>query len=444
MLGRPRKATVFVWLPLLVLSVIAISSPRLASAGFFDPSEYNQAVNAYKAGDNITACEQLAKLLRRKDHKKATKMMEEVAPLVWRDFRTKGSELESAKRWDDALPLYRRAVQLSGDITALNKGFKAEDFGPDVQRVLSNAAKAHYDEGVTDLAQQRGEEAVKAFQRSAELIPGYQDVDAKIATAKEAAATQYYEKGDHLAQAGKHKEAAMAFRTSSSFIAIRDAAERYDAEKKLAIQKICLMDIPYPMERFPGLTGFIAGQVTTNLVNAQPEFLETVSAEGLGLAHDATASTLADTAKKMGINDFIKAKVVLLTVSEPRSVLVAQDSRPADPQHNYAGYAYKVFYKSSNIRTSMTYQIIDAVRATSVASESIEDQQVTEDAWAQSTVSCEYTPNDKISLPNGREVFLQSLCSKGEGALDPPEILVEKTFRSLANKLSQKILDRFK
>ena len=246
------------------------------------------------------------------------------------------------------------------------------------------------------------------------------DCSVELAEAKTNAAEAHYQEGLTLSQKEEidiQKQAAKEFKTAMRYIPqYKDATDLYEEARRKGIKRIAI--IPFEDKtgkagKYGDLSGMIVDDIVSDVMNdaSAMEFLEIISRDQLeavmreqdlgmtGVLDESTAMALG---KILGVNELLTGKIsqivytptntITKNVRQEKSVVVRtekyKDDKGKDRTRNIYGDVYarvKVYTRTTNSKITGSYKIIDVKTAKLKKSESFTGNANFKHEWATFT-----------------------------------------------------------
>ena len=308
----------------------------------------SSARSAYLAGNLDSAVLTVVRSLKiEPTYDKAQELVREVFPKAVEAHTNRIKEVTGSNeksKWDTVVVEYTALSKLNLAIKSLPTltdakakqpiTFNITDFSNELAEAKSNAAEAHYQEGV--LLSKRGtstrEQAAKEFTTANSYISGYKDALAL-------AAEGYYQEGLRLSKqrddVNIQKQAAKEFKTAISFVSgYKDSDALYEKARKFGIKRVAVIpfeDKSGKASKYGAIAETAVDQVVSQVMNNKDamEFLEIITRDQLenvmrehklgltGIIDDKTAMSLG---KILGVQEIITGKITSLTYTPERTI----------------------------------------------------------------------------------------------------------------------------
>ncbi len=286
------------------------------------------------------------------------------------------------------------------------------------------------------------------------------DCSVELAEAKTNAAEAHYQEGLTLSQKEEidiQKQAAKEFKTAMRYIPqYKDAADLYEEARRKGIKRIAI--IPFEDKtgkagKYGDLSSLIVDDIVSDVMNdaSAMEFLEIISRDQLeavmreqdlgmtGVLDESTAMALG---KVLGVNELLTGKIsqivytptntITKNVRQEKSVVVRtekyKDDKGKDRTRNIYGDVYarvKVYTRTTNSKITGSYKIIDVKTAKLKKSESFTGNANFKHEWATFT-------GDERALDRGTS----RLASASEEPAPVETEMINRAGKDLSQSLS--------
>lgn len=403
---------------------------------------------------------------------KAQELVKDVFPKAVDAHIEKINQLKDSNekfKWDGIVSEYTKLIELNkaaGSLPPLTIKktkeaikFEIKDYSVDLSTAKTNAAEAHYQEGV--LLSKSGtstrERAAKEFTIANKYVPNYKDAMAL-------AAEGYYKEGLNLIKqhgVDIQKQAAKEFKTAMSFVPdYKDSAALYEKARKAGVKRVAIIpfaDKSGKTAKYGAVADTVADQIISKIMNNQGamEFLEIISREQLGnvmqeqklgttgIIDDATAVSLG---KVLGVHEIITGKITGITYTPERTTEknVSQKANVVVGEENYYDNKGKqrtrsvwgdvhanvtIFMRTAGTSVNGSYTIIDVKTAKNIKTNAFTGKDDFKSEWGRFT-------GDERALDQQNK----ALCSKNEEMPPAEEELVNTSLKKLSDTLANEII----
>jgi len=368
-----------------LVAMVSLLSILCGCATFMEYGKLEKSSRGkYQRGNYDAAVFDCAASLEKKpDYGKAQALIKDAYRMAVdaHENRIKELKLGSAKfKWDDAVSEYEALIK------------------------LNQAVK-----GLPSLRDKKTGEAIK-FEVT--------DYTQSLAEAKTNAAEAHYQEGVHLSQSGDNdsqKQAAKEFKEAQSFCpGYRDAADLYERARQSGIKRIAI--IPFEDKtgkegKYGSLSDIIVDDVVSDIMkdSSSMEFLEIISRDqlervlqeqDLGQAGIVDQKTAADIGKVLGVHEIVTGKINQIIYVPPATVSrnESREKEVATGKEKYTDSSGKtqertvygkvqatvyIYTQTSSASISGSYSIIEAKTARLKKSESFSETERFECQWAK-------------------------------------------------------------
>lgn len=338
--------------------------------------------------------------------------------------------------------------------------FEIKDYSADLSTAKTNAAEAHYQEGV--LLSKSGtsarERAAQEFTVANKYVPGYKDALAL-------AAEGYYKEGLNLIKqdgVNIQKQAAKEFKTAMNFVTdYKDSAALYEKARKSGIKRVAIIpfdDKSGKSAKYGAVAETVADQIISKIMNDQSamEFLEIISRDQLervmqeqklGLSGVIDEKTAMSLGKILGVNEIITGKItgIIYTPERTTNTNVNQSAQVAVGER-VSGYTKKgreitetvygtvtatatLYTRTAGASVNGSYNIVDIKTAKMLKTNAFAGKADFKSEWGRFT-------GDERAL-SGK---VSTLCSKSEEAPPSEDELVNNAVKKLSDNLANEII----
>jgi len=367
---------------------------------------YKKAEDRYNAEDYDGAVENLVDSLSSKpNYKKASSLLEEVAPKAYEEHENKAKEFENRTEWEGAIVEYDALLAIAERVSYLRGNYPEIDTQTYIEKrkgAVLNIAEAYYIKGVSLMNSGKYREATDEFRNCENWVPGYKDAE----------------------------------------LLCRESRAK-------ALERIAVM----PFENRTGKTRF--GEIGTLLTDQiigialyyDPEFIEFIGKDYLDLlmmeqqpgeVGDIERNP-GDKGRLLGVHAFVFGEVRSLIMNYPPETSTAHDRETMIYRREEDGGSYKVTAKCTyctkkgEVMVTATYRIFSVAEGTVVKTGNAKASAVDEVEWAR------YKGDERALSPED-----QDLCALPEMDPEPEQVLVDRAIEQLGEELATDLLDLFR
>ena len=378
---------------------------------YFEKGQYESAVN------------RLTEKLRKKDdHQDNIRYMEKCLKAAFKTSLREAEDYEMDGDLDASITTYTRIRRMADNVSLLTV---------------------------------RKETKVNGKKRKEEFVFEIVDVSERLRDLKIVATKDHYENGLFFQEQSDWRNAAISFRKASNYRKnFKDATSRYELCREKGMIKIAVMPFENKSgrEEFGAMGDFIASEIISSAIDADPEFIRFISREyldqllaeqGLQKTDIIDKNSAVRIGKLLGVHAFVFGKIFSIIPDSPRDIhsnykkvgtIKVYDKKLKKSVTVPAYCNYSIIERMRSVRMQASYQVISVETGEIVSSESLSEDRKDECTW--------------IVINKGTEKLIPRSHKKmvtpgGQRRLSATGIMASNVAISIARDLATKLVQKY-
>ncbi len=281
------------------------------------------------------------------------------------------------------------------------------------------------------------------------------DISDRLRELKIAATADHYENGLFFQEQADWRNAAISYRKATNYRKnYKDATSRYNLCREKGMIKIAVMPFVNKSgkEEFGAMGDFIASEIISSALDADPEFIrfisrgyldQLLSEQGLQKSDVIDKNSAVRIGKLLGVHAFGFGKVFSIIPDSPRDLrsnykkvgtikVYAKNLKQSVTVPAYCNYS--IIERMRSVRVQASYQVISVETGEIVSSESLSEDRKDECTW--------------IVINKGTEKLIprnhkRMVTPGGQRRLAGAEMMASDAATSMANKLAHKLVQKY-
>ena len=409
-LNKKTNITIVIGMMLLFVSAVFAGTDGTAKK-YYENGQYEAAVN------------RLAEKLRKKDdHQDNINFMEKCLKAAFTSALREAEEFELYGDLDASIDTYTRIRMMADEVSMLTV---------------------------------RKETKVNGKKRKEPFVFDIVDVTDKLNDLKVVAVENHYQNGLFYEKQSDWRNAAISYRQASNYRKdYKDATSRYETCREKGMIKIAVMPFENKSgkDEFGAMGDFLASQIISSAIDANPEFIRFISREyldqllaeqGLQKTDVIDPTSAVEIGKLLGVHAFVFGKIFSIIPDSPKDLRTHYQKAGTIKVYNKntkkymtlpAVCDYTLFERMRSVRVQASYQVIAVETGEIVSSESLSEDRVDGCTW--------------IVVNHGTEQVIPASHKKkvtpgGQRRLAATELMASDAATAMAHKLAQKLVEKY-
>ena len=401
---------------------IALSITLLFAMSTFAGTD-GRAKKFYENGQYEAAVNRLTEKLRSKDdHQDNINFMEKCLKAAFTSLLREAEDFEMQGDLDASINVYTRIRMMADNVSMLT-----------VRKEIKVNGKKRKDNFVFDVV----------------------DVSDKLNDLKIAATEHHYQNGLFYQKQADWRNAAISYRSATNYRKdYKDAGSRYEECREKGMIKIAVMPFENKSGRdeFGAMGDFLASQIISSAIDADPEFIRFISREyldqllaeqGLQKTDVIDPTSAVEIGKLLGVHAFVFGKIFSIIPDSPNDMRSHYKKIGTVKVYNKntkkyielpAACDYTIFERMRSVRVQASYQVISVENGEIVSSESISEDKADACTWIVVN-----NGTDKV-IP---EAHKRKVTPGGQRRLAATELMASDAATAMAQKLANKLVEKY-
>lgn len=382
-----------------------------------------KAKKMFEKGQYESAVNRLAEKLRKKDdHQDNIRYMEKCLKAAFKTSLREAEDYEMDGDLDASIATYTRIRRMADNVSLLTV---------------------------------RKETKVNGKKRKQEHVFEIVDVSDLLRELKIAATKDHYESGLFYQEQSDWRNAAISYRKASNYRKnYKDVSSRYELCREKGMIKIAVMPFENKSGRqeFGAMGDFIASEIISSAIDADPEFIRFISREyldqllaeqGLQKTDVIDKNSAVEIGKFLGVHAFVFGKIFSIIPDSPQDLrshykktgtIKVYNKKTKKSVRVPAICDYTVIERMRSVRVQASYQVIAVETGEIVSSESLSEDKSDGCTW--------------IVINRGNEKVIPRTHKKlitpgGQKRLAATELMASDAATSMAKTLAHKLVQKY-
>ena len=457
----------------------------LIGLGCAHKKAYKKALEFEKAGRYVAAAEKdLEALDKKSDFTDAQVHLEQIAPRAYKELLNKGDNEERSNQWVNAIGTWKHMDQLITRFRQRNIILQTIDIQSRLSRAVNTGRDYNYNIAQNYFTSRDYLSAVDYYKKVYLISGDYLGTkdkiwasyiklgDAELQLKSYPQAVNYYQSSleyardvtktnQFIAEAhyqwaasyeseGHYREATETFEKVLRIVPdYRDASVRRNQVYEKALQRIAIMPFRNGTRFGDQYSNLLTEELINDCINANLKYVVFMTRSNLdqimeeyklAMSGVVDVSKASEIGKLEGIHFFITGNVTQISEQTTRPSFAEKSHDKSYTEKDSAGNTitktqtiyYREYKSQRNVQIAASYQIVEVETGRYIGGDNLKENIVDEANWVRYQGSIYDLPKDKQKLVDG------------ETEPKSADILISDGMRSIAKKVSNQILEKFK